>query len=113
MVYEWMVVMYACSIPHNSLITCNMGAALFVVQEAFDTIQSLSFNKWSFTPNTIILIDSSKGGTERMTRFAPLAKCVSRAVFVLNMPVASITMSTSGHSILLMVSSRWKMDGRR
>ena len=71
-----------------------MGAALLVVQEAFERIWSSLVIMCSFTPSTMVLISVSVGGTLKITFLAPFFMWFSKSVFVLNLPVASITTST-------------------
>ena len=47
------------------------------VQEAQEMIRCAGFSSPSFTPMTIIASISSRGGTQRMTLFAPRSRCFS------------------------------------
>ncbi len=84
------MVMYACSMPHNSSIILSMGAALFVVQLALEIMVSVPSNVFSFTPKTTVFISSTSDGAERMTFFAPAKICWFRSSKVLCFPVHSI-----------------------
>ncbi|MNS19449.1 hypothetical protein D3C72_511690 [compost metagenome] len=85
--------MYACSIPHNSSMILIIGAALFVVQLAFETISSVPSKICSFTPRTTVFIVSTSEGAERITFFAPASRCAFNSSCVLYLPVDSITIS--------------------
>ena len=60
---------------------------------------------WSLTPKTTILIESSCGGTERMTFLAPAFKCVPNCSLFLYTPVHSTTMSILFQVMFLMFFS--------
>src|SRR5690606_21744623 len=72
----------------------NMGAALFVVQDAFEIIRSVGRKMEWLTPKTTVLISSSSGGTERITFLAPFFKWFSNCSRLLNLPVHSTAIST-------------------
>ena len=74
--------------------TFIIGAALFVVQLAFDITVSVPSKTCSFTPKTTVLIRSSSGGAESITFLAPAVRCFERPSLSLNAPVESITKST-------------------
>ncbi len=75
--------------------TFIIGAAEFVVQDALDTIKSLSSNKWSFTPTTTVRTSSPFAGAEMRTFLAPAFKCLPASSLDLKIPVDSRTTSMS------------------
>src|SRR5210317_262134 len=79
--------------PHNSLIIAIIGAALFVVQEAFEIIWSPFFKLCSLIPIMIIGILSSSGGAAKITLFTPSLRCRDNRLLFLNLPVASMIIS--------------------
>jgi len=53
-----------------------IGAALFVVQLALETIVSVPSSMCSFTPRTTVFISETSDGADKMTFFAPAIMCL-------------------------------------
>ena len=75
--------------------TFTIGATLFVVHDALDTITSLSSSRWSLTPRTTVLILASLAGADSTTFLAPPLRCFEANSVVKNNPVHSTTVCTS------------------
>src|SRR5262245_29584658 len=86
------VVMSPRLIPHESLSTLATGARQFVVHEALLMICSPAYFVW-LTPNTNIGV-SSFDGADRITFFAPAARCFFAVSLERKSPVDSTTTST-------------------
>ena len=83
------------SIPQRSRMPMIMGAAQFVVQEAFEMILSSPLSTLSFTPSTTVTMSASFAGAESTTRSAPADKCADAFSRVRKRPVHSSTTSMS------------------
>ncbi|MNY37706.1 hypothetical protein D3C86_1722870 [compost metagenome] len=81
-----------------------IGAALFVVQLAFETIVSFPSKIFSLTPKTTVLMVSTSDGAERITFLAPASRCAFNSSCVLYFPVDSTT-----KSILWLFQSKLEM----
>src|SRR6185437_12621955 len=80
--------------PHLSN-TFIIGAAQFVVHDAFEIITSSFVSVLSLTPITIVLMSLSFGGADIKTFFAPASKCFCADALSKKKPVLSSTTSTS------------------